>query len=94
MIMLENAATVQLIVEVAGGPAPVFPRADIETLKHDMSQPEQFTVHFDYLVRRVKHRELPVAVPCDPASPKTATAKSVTQHSNSRSAPWSSLRFN
>ena len=58
VIMLENAAMVQLTAEAAGDPAPEFPRADIEKLKHDIARPEQFVVNFDYLVRRVKHREL------------------------------------
>ena len=56
-IMLENAAQVQMIAEAAGQPAPEFPRADIEKLKHDISRPEQFTINFDYLVRRVLRRE-------------------------------------
>jgi L-fuculose-phosphate aldolase len=58
VIMLENAAMVQLTAEAAGDPAPEFPRADIEKLKRDISRPEQFVVNFDYLVRRVKRREL------------------------------------
>jgi L-fuculose-phosphate aldolase len=53
-IMLENGAMVQLLVEAAGDPAPEFSRADIEKLKADITQPEQFTINFDYLVRRVK----------------------------------------
>jgi ribulose-5-phosphate 4-epimerase/fuculose-1-phosphate aldolase len=56
IIMLENAATAQMIVEAAGDPAPEFPRADIEKLKRDISQPEQFKVNFDYLARRVKRQ--------------------------------------
>jgi L-fuculose-phosphate aldolase len=56
-IMLENAAMIQMIVEAAGDAAPEFPRADIEKLKSDIGQPEQFTINFDYLVRRVKRRE-------------------------------------
>lgn len=56
-IMLENAAMVQLAAEGAGEPAPEFPRADIEKLKHDISRPEQFKINFDYLVRRAKRRE-------------------------------------
>ena len=56
-IMLENAAQVQMITEAAGQPAAEFPRADIEKLKHDISRPEQFTINFDYLVRRVQRRE-------------------------------------
>jgi L-fuculose-phosphate aldolase len=55
-IMLENGAMVQLLVEAAGYPALEFSRADIEKLKADISQPEQFTINFDYLVRRVKRR--------------------------------------
>jgi L-fuculose-phosphate aldolase len=55
-IMLENGAMVQLLVEAAGYPASEFSRTDIEKLKADISQPEQFTINFDYLVRRVKRR--------------------------------------
>jgi L-fuculose-phosphate aldolase len=58
VIMLENAAMVQMTAEAAGDPAPEFPRADIEKLKHDISRPDQFVVNFDYLVRRVKRREV------------------------------------
>ena len=53
-IMLENGAMVQLLAEAAGDPAPEFSRADIEKLKADISQPEQFKINFDYLVRRVR----------------------------------------
>ena len=56
-IMLENAAMVQMITEAAGEPAPEFSQADIETLKHQISRPDQFVVNFDYLVRRVRRRE-------------------------------------
>ena len=55
-IMLENGAMTQLLAEAAGDPAPEFPRADIEKLKADISQPEQFKINFDYLARRVKRR--------------------------------------
>jgi L-fuculose-phosphate aldolase len=58
VIMMENAAMVQMIAEAAGDPAPEFPRADIEKLKHDISRPDQFVVNFDYLVRRAKRREV------------------------------------
>jgi L-fuculose-phosphate aldolase len=55
-IMLENGAQVQLLVEAAGHPAAEFSRADIESLKAEISQPEQFTINFDYLARRLKQR--------------------------------------
>ena len=57
VIMLENAAMIQLIAEAAGDPAPEFPHADVEKLKSDISRPEQFAINFDYLVRRAKRRE-------------------------------------
>jgi L-fuculose-phosphate aldolase len=57
VIMLENAAQVQMITEAAGDPGPEFPRADSEKLKGEISQPEQFVVNFNYLVRRVQRRE-------------------------------------
>lgn len=55
-VMLENGAMVQLLVEAAGDPAPEFSRADIEKLKSEISQPEQFAINYDYLVRRVRRR--------------------------------------
>jgi L-fuculose-phosphate aldolase len=57
VIMLENAAMIQLAVEAAGDPAPEFPADDIAKLKREISQPEQFQINFDYLVRRVKRRK-------------------------------------
>ncbi len=57
VIMLENAAQVQMIAEAAGDPGPEFPRADIEKLKQEISQPEQFLINFSYLVRRLQRRE-------------------------------------
>ena len=53
-IMLENGAMVQLLAEAAGDVAAEFSRADIEKLKNDISQSEQFQINFDYLARRVK----------------------------------------
>jgi L-fuculose-phosphate aldolase len=56
VIMLETAAKVQMIAEAAGDPAPEFPRADIDKLKREISQPEQFVINFNYLVRRVQRK--------------------------------------
>ena len=53
-IMLETAATIQMIVEAAGEPAPEFSREDIAQLRHALARPEQFVVNFDYLARRLK----------------------------------------
>lgn len=54
VIMLEKAAMVQMIVAAAGTPATDFPSADIDKLKQQLSQPEQFQINFDYLGRRVQ----------------------------------------
>jgi L-fuculose-phosphate aldolase len=55
-IMLETAATIQLIAEAAGATAPEFPDEDIATLKAQLSKPEQFAINFDYLARCVTRR--------------------------------------
>jgi L-fuculose-phosphate aldolase len=57
LIMLENAARIQLMTEAAGNPAPEFPTADVAKHRHEVSQPDQFAINFDYLARRVKRRE-------------------------------------
>jgi L-fuculose-phosphate aldolase len=57
VIMLENAAKVQMIVEAAGDPAPDFPRADIEKHRREISEPEQFITNFNYLVRGLGRRK-------------------------------------
>jgi L-fuculose-phosphate aldolase len=56
VIMLETAAKVQMIAEGAGDARPEFPRADIDKLKQEISQPEQFAINFNYLVRRVRRK--------------------------------------
>jgi L-fuculose-phosphate aldolase len=56
VIMLENAAMIQMIAEAAGTPAPEFSASDITQLQHEVSRPDQFVINFDYLVRRAKHR--------------------------------------
>jgi L-fuculose-phosphate aldolase len=56
VIMLENAAQVQMLTEATGEPGSEFPREDIETLRKQISQPEQFVINFDYLARRVQRR--------------------------------------
>jgi L-fuculose-phosphate aldolase len=57
VIMLEDGARIQLIVEAAGDAAPEFPPDDIAKFKDAIGRPEQFVINFDYLVRRVQRRE-------------------------------------
>jgi L-fuculose-phosphate aldolase len=56
VVMLETAAKVQMITEAAGEPGPEFSREDIETLKQQISQSEQFVINFNYLARRVQRK--------------------------------------
>lgn len=56
MIMLENAAQIQMIAEAAGETRPLFPDADIQKLQHDISRVDQFDINFDYLVRRARRK--------------------------------------
>jgi L-fuculose-phosphate aldolase len=56
IIMLEEAARIQLIAEASGELAPEFPPDDIAKFKREIGQPEQFAINFDYLARRVKRR--------------------------------------
>jgi len=56
-LMLENAAMVQMFAEAGGPPAPEFPLEEIARFKDEIGKPEQFTINFDYLVRRAKRRE-------------------------------------
>jgi L-fuculose-phosphate aldolase len=56
VIMLEEAAKIQLIAEAAGEIAPEFPPDDIAKFKQEISEPRQFAVNFDYLARRVERR--------------------------------------
>lgn len=56
VIMLENAAEIQMISEAAGADAEMFSDSDIEKLRESLSKPEQFTINFDYLVRRLSNR--------------------------------------
>lgn len=53
VLMLENAAKIQMITEATGDAAPEFSREDIAILRDQISKPDQFRINFDYLARRV-----------------------------------------
>jgi L-fuculose-phosphate aldolase len=57
VINLENAAKIQLLAEAAGDLAAEFPPEDIAKLRRETTEPDQFTVNFNYLARRVQRRE-------------------------------------
>lgn len=56
-LMLENAAMVQMLTEAVGPPAPEVSPEEIARFKEEIGKPEQFSINFDYLVRRAKRRE-------------------------------------
>ncbi len=56
LVMLENAAQIQLMVEAAGELAPEFPPEQIAGLKKNLMEERQFPVNFEYLVRCAKRR--------------------------------------
>jgi len=53
LIMLENACQIQLAA-MSAGVGETFNAAQIEKLHHDITRPEQYTINFDYLVRKIK----------------------------------------
>lgn len=56
-IMLENACQIQLAAMAGGGLGEVFEPARIEKLHHDITRAEQYTINFDYFVRKLKRRQ-------------------------------------
>ena len=54
-IMLENACQIQLLAQAGGGIGEMFGSDAVQRLHHDITRPEQYTINFDYLLRRV-HR--------------------------------------
>ena len=53
-IMLENACQIQLLAQAGGGIGEVFSLEAVQRLHHDITRPEQYTINFDYLLRRVQ----------------------------------------
>ncbi len=52
-IMLENACQIQLAA-MAAGVGETFTEEKIQKLHHDITRPEQYTINFDYLIRKIK----------------------------------------
>jgi L-fuculose-phosphate aldolase len=53
-LLLEEACKIQLLAQASGGVGEVFAADSIERLHHNITRPEQFTINFDYLRRRVE----------------------------------------
>jgi ribulose-5-phosphate 4-epimerase/fuculose-1-phosphate aldolase len=53
-LLLEEACRIQLLAQAGGGVVSVFEAAHIAPLHHNITRPEQYTVNFEYLRRRVR----------------------------------------
>ena len=53
LIMLENACQIQLAA-MSAGVGETFDAVQIKKLHHDITRPDQYTINFDYLVRKIK----------------------------------------
>ena len=56
-LLLEEACRIQLLALAAGGFGPMFDDEQIARLHHTITRPEQYTINFDYLRRRVQRQE-------------------------------------
>ncbi len=55
-IMLDNACQIQLLADAAGGIGPVFDDECIQSLHHNITRPEQYSINFEYLRRRAQRK--------------------------------------
>ncbi|HVE10004.1 MAG TPA: class II aldolase/adducin family protein [Paraburkholderia sp.] len=53
-LLFENACQIQLLTAAAGGAGDMFSEADIQRLHDSVTRPEQFTVNFEFLRRKVQ----------------------------------------
>jgi L-fuculose-phosphate aldolase len=56
-LMLEEAATIQLLADATGHAAAEFPADQITSLKQKLTRPDQFVVNFDYMLRKARRRQ-------------------------------------
>ena len=52
-IMLDNACKIQLLAEAAGGIGELFPPEVVKELHDAITRPEQYTINFEFLRRKV-----------------------------------------
>lgn len=53
-LLLEEACRIQLLAQAGGGVGAMFDADNIARLHHNITRPEQYTVNFEYLRRRVR----------------------------------------
>ncbi len=57
-ILLESACQIQLLAQAGGGIGEMFAPEFVQRLHHNITRPEQFTINFEYLKRRVQRGQL------------------------------------
>ena len=53
-LLLEEACRIQLLAQAGGGVGPMFDAEQIARLHHNITRPEQYSINFEYLRRRLK----------------------------------------
>jgi len=53
-LLLEEACRIQLLAQAGGGVGEMFSAESIARLHHNITRPEQYSINFDYLRRRVQ----------------------------------------
>ncbi len=53
-ILLDNACQIQLLAQGGGGIGEQFTAERVQQLHHDITRAEQYTINFDYLLRRAR----------------------------------------
>jgi ribulose-5-phosphate 4-epimerase/fuculose-1-phosphate aldolase len=53
-LLLEEACRIQLLAQAGGGVGAMFDADSIARLHHNITRPEQYSVNFEYLRRRVR----------------------------------------
>ncbi len=53
-IMLDSACQIQLLAQAGGGVGEVFSDESVRSLHRNITRPEQYTINFDYLLRRAR----------------------------------------
>ena len=54
-LMLEQAASIQMLAMASGRAAAHFPPEKVRALRKNLARPDQYVVNFDYLLRNLRH---------------------------------------
>ena len=57
-LLLEEACRIQLLAQAGGGLGPMFDAESIARLHHNITRPEQYSINFEYLRRRLRRSRI------------------------------------